>query len=115
MLDQQRYAGARNIIEPDVHRIKSGLGKLQLLDAGREIAGDKVQVFRKCNLKRDLGKVRHDAATVGIDEIDRQLVVAFVAGHERYAHRHRTLRMDCRTLWGGQQRRDDGVECPQQA
>ena len=75
-------AGARHVIKPDVHGVQARFGELQLLDAGGEVARDEMKVFRQRDIKGDLRKIRHDAAAVGIDEIDSQLVRALVAGHE---------------------------------
>ena len=47
----------------------------------------------------------HDGMAVGIDEIERELARAFVAGHEGQAQRHGALRMH-----GGQLRRVNRVE-----
>jgi len=102
---EQRDAGLRFAVEPDIHGIQSGFGKFQLLDVDDEIAREKVHVLRQPDFHGHGREVRHDGMAVGIDEIEGELALAFVGGKKRDAQRDGALRMD-----GGKLRCADGVK-----
>jgi len=115
MFEQEGDAGARNIIKPYVHGIQACLGKLQLLDARGKITRDKVHIFREFDLKRDGREIGHDAAAIGVDEVDHQLMRSFIAGSEGDAQGDGALRMNGGMLRCRKLRRHDRVKGPQQA
>lgn len=107
-LDRQRNVALRFVVEPDVHGIQAGFVELQLLDVDDEIARDEMHVVRQRDWHRDFDG-RHNRPAVGVDEVQLQLALALLAGHESDAQRDGALRMH-----GGHLRRVNRVEGAEQ-
>ena len=109
MPDQQRDVRLHLAVIDHIHRIHAGRVELQLLDGQDEIAGTEMEIAGQRDFDGKLDG-RHDGTTVGIHEVELQLVTAFVGAGKRDAQGHRALRMD-----GGQFPGVDRVERAEQA
>lgn len=96
------------VVKPDVHGIQTRLGEPQLLDVHDEIARDEMRVLGQRHRHGNLDG-RHDGTAVGVDEIQRELVLTLVAGVKGDAQRHGALGMD-----GGELRRVNRIERAEQ-
>ena len=106
--DEQGNAGLGLVVEGEVDGVKARLIKLQLLDVDDEVAGAEVHVFGQGDFdwgRREVG----DGMAVGIDEVEFELVLAFVAAEEGEAQGDGALGMN-----GGELLGVNGVEGAQQ-
>src|SRR6185369_16877142 len=82
MFYQERNTRLRLIIDSKVDRIESRIVELQLLNVDDEIPRPEMHVFRQGYLDRDRREILHDGAPVRVDEIQVQIVFAFIAAEE---------------------------------
>lgn len=105
MTDQQRNARVHLAIKQDIHRIKSGVLELQLLNIHDIVPRAKVHVARQCDFEVDRRKIWRQRMAIRIHKVQLQFVRSFIGTGKGNAQGDRALWMG-----GGQLARVDGVE-----